>query len=103
MAAIMNIVVTHAAEDLPPRRVFTALDISRMVSAGVLSENERIELIEGEIVVMSAKSVAHDNVQNALNLALVRAVPDGFYVGNASTLQLSDECPGRTGSRRHLS
>jgi Uma2 family endonuclease len=90
MVAIMNILVTHAAEDLPPRRAFTALDISRMVDAGVLSENERIELIEGEIVVMSAKGFAHELIKSALNMAIVRAAPDAVSVGVEMTIQFTD-------------
>ena len=85
----MNIAVIQPAENLPPRRAFTAEDIRRMIEAGVIGEEERFELIEGEIVMMASKSAAHDNVQNALNLALSRAVPDGVYVGNGSTLQLA--------------
>jgi Uma2 family endonuclease len=87
----MNIAVTYPAPGLPPRRAFNVEDIRRMIEAGVIAESERIELVEGEIVVMAAKSVAHDHIQNALNLALVRTVPDGLYVGNGSTLQLAKD------------
>lgn len=87
----MNFAVTYPAPGLPPRRAFNVDDIRRMVEVGVLGEDERIELVEGEIVVMAAKSVAHDHIQNALNLALVRTVPDGLYVGNGSTLQLAKD------------
>src|SRR5262249_12332582 len=45
---------------------------------------------EGEIVVMSPASIGHDDLQNILNLALAKAVPDGLYVGNGSTIQLTD-------------
>lgn len=87
----MNIAVIHPAENLPPRRAFTAEDIRRMVDAGVIGEEEKFELIEGEIVMNAAKSAAHDNMQNALNLALSRLVPEGVYVGNGSTLQLAED------------
>lgn len=86
----MNIRVIHPAPDLPPRRAFDAEDIRHMIEAGVISEEERFELIEGEIVVMSPASVGHDDLQNILNLALAKAVPDGLYVGNGSTIQLAD-------------
>src|SRR5258705_11221508 len=86
----MNVAVIHPAPGLPPRRAFTVGDIRRMLDVGVIGEDERFELIEGEIVVMSPKSVAHDDVQNALNLALAKAVPEGLYVGNGSTLQLTE-------------
>jgi len=87
----MNIAVTYPAPGLPPRRAFNVDDIRRMVEAGVLHESERIELVEGEIVVMAAKSVVHDLIQNALNLALSKTVSDGLFVGNGSTLQLTED------------
>jgi Uma2 family endonuclease len=62
-----------------------------MVDAGVLREDEKIELIEGEIFMMSPKGVAHENIKHALTLALARAAPEGFYVGVESTLQLADD------------
>jgi len=86
----MNIRVIHPAPDLPPRRAFNVDDIRHMIEAGVISEEERFELIEGEIVVMSPASVGHDDLQNILNLALAKAVPVGLYVGNGSTIQLAD-------------
>jgi Uma2 family endonuclease len=61
-----------------------------MMDVGVIGGDERFELIEGEIVVMSPKSIAHDRLQNALNLALVRVVPEDHYIGNGSTLQLAE-------------
>ena len=84
----MNIAVTHTADDLP-RRAFSVEDVRRMVEAGILAEDERVELIEGELVVMSAKSVAHDNIKNALTLALVKAAPSAMYVGIENTVQLA--------------
>lgn len=86
----MNVAVTKAAEGLP-RRAFTVEDISRMIEAGILGEDENIELIEGDLVVMAAKHVGHDGIKNALNKALVKAVPDDVFVAVESTLQLADD------------
>jgi hypothetical protein len=44
--AAMNIALTRAADGLP-RWAFSADDIRRMVEAGVLAEDERIELNRG--------------------------------------------------------
>lgn len=85
----MNIAFTRAADGFP-RRAFTVEDIRRMIEAGVIGEEEKFELIEGEIVVAAAKSVAHDNIKNALNIAFARVVPDGIYVAIESTLQLAE-------------
>lgn len=86
----MIVAVTRGAEGFP-RRAFSVDDIRRMIDAGVIEEDERFELIEGEIVPMQAKSVAHDNIKHALNRALARAVPDGVYVGVEATIQLTKD------------
>jgi Uma2 family endonuclease len=84
----MNIAVARAADGLP-RRAFTVDDISRMIEAGIFSEDERFELIEGDLVMMSPKHVAHERIKHLLNMALVRAAPDGTFVGIEATLQLA--------------
>jgi len=85
----MNIAWTQAAEGLP-RRAFSVEEIRRMIDAGVISEDERIELIEGELVMMAAKGFAHDLVRNALAVAIAKALPDGVMMGAEMTLQFSD-------------
>jgi len=86
----MNIPWTQAAEGFP-RRAFTVEDVRRMIDAGIIGEDEKFELIEGEFVMMAAKSVAHENIKHALLLGLARTVPDGLYVGVESTLQLAED------------
>jgi Uma2 family endonuclease len=85
----MNIAATTAAEGLP-RRVFTVEDISRMIEAGILREDERFELVEGEIVMMAAKGIAHERMKSALTIAVVRALPDHLTLGVEITLRLTD-------------
>lgn len=86
----MNIAVTRAAEGLP-RRAFTVDDISRMMEAGIIGEDENFELIEGDIVVMAAKPIGHDGIKNVVAMALARSVPEGLLVAVASTLQLEKD------------
>ena len=85
----MNIAVTYPAPGLPPRRAFSVDDIRRMIEAGVIGEDERIELVEGEIVVMAAKSYAHEMVKNALIKAIIRAAGPSLEVGVETTIQFS--------------
>ena len=85
----MNVAVTTAAEGFP-RRAFTVDDISRMMDAGVISEDEKFELIEGEIVMMASKGIAHERIKSALNIAIVRALPDDLTLGVEATLRLTD-------------
>ncbi len=85
----MNVAFTRAAEGFP-RRAFTVQDLRRMIVAGVIAEDERIELIEGEVVVMSAKGYAHERVKRILNIAIVRALPDELTMSQEITLQFAD-------------
>jgi len=85
----MNIAATTAAEGFP-RRAFTVADVARMIEAGIIREDEKFELIEGEIVMMAAKGVAHERIKSALIIAVVRALPDHLTVGVEATLRLTD-------------
>jgi Uma2 family endonuclease len=85
----MNVAATTAAEGFP-RRAFTVEDVARMIEAGVIGEDERFELIEGEIVMMAAKGVAHEMIKSALNIAVVRTLPGHLTVGVEATLRLTD-------------
>jgi len=53
----MIVAVTTAAEGFP-RRAFTVEDVIRVIEAGVIGEDEKFELIEGEIAMMAAKGIA---------------------------------------------
>ncbi|MGI8553567.1 MAG: hypothetical protein ACR2PL_22695 [Dehalococcoidia bacterium] len=44
---------------LPARRLFTADEYHRMVDAGIFCENERLELIDGEIILMAPIKEPH--------------------------------------------
>jgi Uma2 family endonuclease len=73
----MNVPVTRAAEGLA-RRAFTIADLERMVEAGIIDEDERLELLGGEIVPMSPKGSHHELIKSALNLHWGRRCPPGF-------------------------
>ena len=88
-AAGMNVAFTTAAEGFP-RRAFTVDDIGRMIDAGIIGEDEKFELVEGEIVMMAAKGVAHERIKSALTIAVVRALPDHLTMGVEVTLRLTD-------------
>jgi Uma2 family endonuclease len=85
----MNVAVTRAAEGFD-RRPFTVHDVRRMIDTGILDEDERVELVEGELVVMSAKGYAHDLIKNGFNLALARALPSDLMVGIENSIQFTD-------------
>ena len=80
--------VTRAAEGFD-RRSFTVAEILRMQDAGIISEDENFELIEGEIVPMHAKTHVHELIKSALNIAFARALPEHVWLGVETTIYLS--------------
>lgn len=80
---------TQAAEGMP-RRLWTLAEIEAMVEAGIISEDERFELIGGEVVPMSPKGARHEMVKVDLNRHLQRAVADELSVAPETTLRLDE-------------
>jgi len=81
---------TTAAEGLPRRR-FTVAELERMVAAGILDEDERIELIGGEIVPMSPKGNQHESVKTALTVYWARRLPDDLLFTTETTFRLTPD------------
>lgn len=79
---------TRAAEGLP-RRAWTLDDIEAMVRAGIIEEDERFELIGGEVVPMSPKGNWHEDVKRALNRYWVKALPPEIDLLPETTLRIS--------------
>src|SRR5580704_5658098 len=82
--------VTSAAEGLPRRR-FTVAEVEAMVAAGVMEEDERVELIGGELVPMSPKGLAHEVVKSALVDRWIRARPEDCRLALETTFRLSED------------
>jgi Uma2 family endonuclease len=82
--------VTSAAEGLPRRR-FTVAEVEAMVAAGVMEEDERVELIGGELVPMSPKGNHHEVLKAALLQQWYRAAPDEFGLVPETTFRLSED------------
>ena len=56
------------------RRTLTVAEYHRMGEAGILTERDRVELIEGELIAMSPIGSNHSGTVSALTYMLVRAV-----------------------------
>ena len=82
--------VTSAAEGLPRRR-FTVAEVEAMVAAGVMEEDERVELIGGELVPMSPKGNHHEVVKTALLDRWYRARPEHVRLAPETTFRLSED------------
>lgn len=81
---------TTAAEGLPRRR-FSVAEVEAMVAAGILDEDERVELIGGELVPMSPKGIFHERIKIALNAWFSDRRPHSTIVAVETTLRLSQD------------
>lgn len=81
---------TQAAEGLP-RRSWTVAEIEAMQAAGIIEEDERLELIGGEIVPMSPKGARHELVKGELNRHLQRIAADDLSIVPETTLRFDEK------------
>ena len=79
---------TQAAEGLQRRR-FTVAEIESMVAGGIIAEDERIELIGGELVPMSPKGRRHEVLRSELAFLLSRQCPAHLKVATETPLNLA--------------
>lgn len=83
--------VTQAAEGLERRR-WTVAEIEAMVVAGIIEEDERFELIDGEVVPMSPKGIRHELIKGSLlefwmerKSKTIKIVPETTFRFNTSS------------------
>ncbi len=73
------------------RRRFTVDEYRKMAESGILAEDDRVELIEGEIVDVSPIGAAHASLVLRLNRVLVRLTGDHASVAVQNPVELSAE------------
>jgi hypothetical protein len=73
------------------RRALTVADYHRMGEAGILTRQDRVELIEGELIALSPIGSGHSGTVNALTRMLVQLVGDRYtsvsHVGRDGALE----------------
>jgi Uma2 family endonuclease len=84
----MNFMPSKITEGLP-RRKFTVAEIEALVASGAILEDERFELIEGEVVEMSPKGAWHENLKRQLIRHMVKRLPDHLQLIPETTFRLS--------------
>lgn len=69
---------------------FTVADYARMREAGILSEDDRVELLDGEVRPMSPIGPFHAAIVNILVMLLTRQLGDRAIVSVQNPIQLND-------------
>jgi len=70
---------------------FTVADYERMVDVGILTESDRVELIDGEVLVMSAIGRKHMRCVTQLVWLLIRQLSDEYRVSPQNPMLLADD------------
>ncbi len=74
------------------RRKFTSKEYHRMAEAGVLKEDDRLELIEGDIIEMAPIGSLHAACVKRL-ASLISSIQSGYtLIGVQDPVQLSESC-----------
>lgn len=73
------------------RRLFTVEEYHQMAQAGLLTEDDRVELIEGEIVEMSPIGSRHQACVDQMTRLLVHALQDRAILRVQGPIQLSEQ------------
>ena len=80
-----------AVEVAAARRLFTREEYHRMFEVGILTENDRVELIRGEIVQKMAPGRRHRAFVDNLNQLLVLRLSGRAIVSVQNPVALSDD------------
>ena len=75
---------------VPTRHQFTVDDLKQFVAAGVLSEDDRVELVEGDLIDMSPINEPHAETVDTLNESLLPRVRQDARVRVQNPVRLSD-------------
>lgn len=76
--------------DAPDPVRFTTTDVVKMVDAGILRPDDKVELIHGELIRLSPKHYRHERIKLGLTRLLARGLPDSLALGVETTLYLED-------------
>jgi Uma2 family endonuclease len=71
-------------------RLWTVTDYHRMAKAGILEVGERVELLEGKIIRMSAKGTAHTCAVGRIDRILQNALKNRAWVSIQDPVTLND-------------
>jgi len=70
-------------------RLWTVADYHRMAETGILDEDERVELLEGKIIWMSAKGTAHRSAVGRTDYLLKNRLGNRAWVSIQDPIQLN--------------
>jgi Uma2 family endonuclease len=92
-ASVFPPTVITSVRGEPSVRRFTVDEYHRMIETGVLSENDRVELLDGWILEMSPIGPPHASCIRLLAALLQESIPDGWFVSARSPVTMNNGEP----------
>lgn len=77
-------------DQLPELRLFTVEEYDKLIEAGILGEDERVELLEGRIVKMSPKGIRHAAANDRASKCFIKHLGERIIVRNQNPIHLND-------------
>jgi Uma2 family endonuclease len=75
---------------LEKQRPLSVFKYEQMIEAGILGEDDRVELLGGVLIEMTPQNLPHQKVIQRLNISLVRSLADDYSVRCQLPLQLGE-------------
>ena len=88
----MSIALASPSPSVGPPRVSVA-QYEEMIRAGRISEDDRVELLDGWIVPKMGKNPLHDGTVDLIDFLLGKLLPDGWFVRVQNAVVTDDSTP----------
>ncbi len=93
MSAVESLALENEQLSLLPRSRFSVKQYHRMIETGILTENDRVELLEGWIVPMSPHRPPHATSVDYVQALIRPMLPRAWYVREQKPITTSDSEP----------
>lgn len=95
MSTVMSEVIGEGQVRFPigPLHRFSVEQYLEMVRAGIITDEDKVELLEGVIVAKMGRNPPHVTVAKLVFAALSRVLPDGWHAAKEDPFQSTDSVP----------
>ena len=90
MSAVLERTIPNTTTNGVKPRLITALDYDRMIEAGIYNENDRIELLNGEIIEIMPKGTKHTSANSRIVRFFIRLFDEKVIVRSQDPIWLDD-------------
>ncbi len=105
-ATLATTLTVSPTSSLPPTllssivglRRFSVAEYRKMLDAGILVLNEKVELLEGLVVKKGVRNQPHENGLRRLTVRFPRYVPEGYFLQLQGAIRLADGEPEPDGA-----